>query len=132
MEKKKCENCKKGFVIEPDDFGFYDVSSTSFSCSATSLSTTNWWIGDYFTTGWISYLLLSFVDFGANAQFGLLPAIVDNCRIFVDNCRQLSTIIGNCRFFKSMYTESKSTPNPKPNNVQMLVFQINVHRHSIY
>jgi hypothetical protein len=24
METKICQNCKKNFIIEPDDFGFYE------------------------------------------------------------------------------------------------------------
>ena len=28
MEKRECQNCKKEFVIEPDDFSFYENFNT--------------------------------------------------------------------------------------------------------
>src|SRR3989344_5506303 len=34
-EKRKCQNCKQNFVIEPDDFGFYVITAKKTSSQCT-------------------------------------------------------------------------------------------------
>ena len=42
-----CEPWADSAAYSEDNFGYYIYSDTSFSCTASSTSTTNWWLGRY-------------------------------------------------------------------------------------